>query len=230
MPLVRLGSQRVGRVGHRSGGAGPGWFRRDSVCRRPAIRRVPRRGLIPRAGGAAGLGNTPTTSVRRLTSLFNRSSGLVDQIFLQCGTGKSANAVMSSAAPRSIVSIFGSWRPSMPAMVSRCSRTGWAKMVRTAGDHLRGSLRDLGEHVAQIARGIFATPRRSGWPRSRRADRCGHQRSPAAPGQAARFQGPQKRRPKRAVLAVTDVEAEDFAASVGGHPGGDHHRLGHPGD
>ena len=33
--------------------------------------------------------------------------------------------------------------------------------------------------------------------------------------------------PKRAVLAVTDIEAEDFAAPVGGHPGGDHHRLGH---
>ena len=47
------------------------------------------------------------------------------------------------------------------------------------------------------------------------------------PGQAALFQGPQKRRPKRAVLAVTDVEAEDFAAPVGGHPGGDHHRLRH---
>jgi hypothetical protein len=38
-----------------------------------------------------------------------------------CATGKSANAVMLSAASRSIVSTLGSWRPSMPAMVSSCS-------------------------------------------------------------------------------------------------------------
>jgi hypothetical protein len=48
----------------------------------------------------SGVGKTPTTSVQRLTSLFNRSSGLVDQIFFQCGTGKSAKAVMSSEASR----------------------------------------------------------------------------------------------------------------------------------
>jgi hypothetical protein len=31
----------------------------------------------------SGLGNTPTTSVRRLISLFSRSKGLVDQTFFQ---------------------------------------------------------------------------------------------------------------------------------------------------
>jgi len=33
---------------------------------------------------AASLGNTPTTSQRRLTSLWTRSSGFVDQILRQC--------------------------------------------------------------------------------------------------------------------------------------------------
>jgi hypothetical protein len=32
--------------------------------------------------------------------------------------------------------------------------------------------------------------------------------------------------PKGAVLAVTNVQAQDLAAAVGGHPGGDHHRPG----
>ncbi len=34
------------------------------------------------------MGKTPTTSVRRLISLFSRSSGLVDQIFFQWPIGK----------------------------------------------------------------------------------------------------------------------------------------------
>ena len=38
------------------------------------------------------MGKTPTTSVRRLTSLLSRSSGLVDQIFFQWLTGKPVNA------------------------------------------------------------------------------------------------------------------------------------------
>ena len=47
---------------------------------------------------AAGLEKTWTTSARRLTSRFSRSSGLVDQIFFQCADGKSAKAVISVAA------------------------------------------------------------------------------------------------------------------------------------
>jgi hypothetical protein len=45
---------------------------------------------------AAGLGKTPTTSVRRLISLFSRSSGAVDQIFSQCATGKAVRAASKS--------------------------------------------------------------------------------------------------------------------------------------
>ena len=63
---------------------------------------------------AAGLGNTPTTSVRRFTSLFNRSNGLVDQIFFQCPGGNEVNA---SEAPRL------QWRLGSPEL--RSSRAGW---------------------------------------------------------------------------------------------------------
>ena len=49
------------------------------------------------------------------------------------------------------------------------------------------------------------------------------------PAQAAGLQRAQERGPKRAVLAVADVEPEDFTATVGGDAGGDHDRLGdHP--
>src|SRR6185312_17355100 len=85
---------------------------------------------------ASGLGKTPTTSVRRFTSLFNRSSVFVLQIFFQCAAGKPVNANRSSAASRSIASTFVDWRPSIPAITPSCSRTcaasGWAKIVRIA--------------------------------------------------------------------------------------------------
>lgn len=88
----------------------------------------------PEQGG--GVGKTPTTSVRRLISLFSRSSGLVDQIFFQWLTGKAAKAVTSPAASRSIVSTLGNCQPSIAAIVSSWSWTwpglGWAKMVRIA--------------------------------------------------------------------------------------------------
>jgi hypothetical protein len=41
-----------------------------------------------RRSSAAGLGKTPTTSVRRLISLLTRSRPLVPQIFFQCSAGK----------------------------------------------------------------------------------------------------------------------------------------------
>jgi hypothetical protein len=47
------------------------------------------------ARSAAGLGNRRTTSVRRLISLFSRSSGLVLRIFFQCATGNAAKASSS---------------------------------------------------------------------------------------------------------------------------------------
>ena len=48
----------------------------------------------------AGSAKTPTTSVRRLISLFSRSRGLVDQIFFQWATGKAAKASSSGSASR----------------------------------------------------------------------------------------------------------------------------------
>src|SRR6266480_3287454 len=47
---------------------------------------------------AAVLGKMPTTSVRRLTSLFNRSSGLFDQIWRQCAAGNVRYASTSASA------------------------------------------------------------------------------------------------------------------------------------
>ncbi len=44
--------------------------------------------------------------------------------------------------------------------------------------------------------------------------------------QPARLQRPKELGPEDLVLAVTDVETEDFAAPVGGHSDGDDHRLG----
>jgi hypothetical protein len=53
-------------------------------------------------------------------------------------------------------------------------------------------------------------------------------------GPAAGLQGAQERRPEGAVLAIADVQAEDFPAAVGGDPGGDDDRAAddppiHPG-
>jgi len=44
------------------------------------------------------LGKMPTTSVRRLISLFSRSSGLLDQICRQWATVKAVKAGMSGPA------------------------------------------------------------------------------------------------------------------------------------
>jgi hypothetical protein len=50
------------------------------------------------------------------------------------------------------------------------------------------------------------------------------------PVQPAGLERAQEPGPKRAALAVPDVEPEDLAAAVGADPGGDHHGLGgHPG-
>ena len=46
------------------------------------------------------------------------------------------------------------------------------------------------------------------------------------PGQATGLQRAQERGPERAVLAVTDVEAGDFAVPIGGGTGRDDHGLG----
>ena len=53
------------------------------------------------------MGKTPTTSVRRLISLFTRSSGFVDQICRQCRCGNPAKASRSGRASSSIAATFG---------------------------------------------------------------------------------------------------------------------------
>ena len=45
--------------------------------------------------------------------------------------------------------------------------------------------------------------------------------------QSAGLQGPQERGPESVVLAVADIEAQDFPPPVRGHAEGDHDRLGH---
>ncbi len=57
----------------------------------------------------------PTTSGRRLVSLFTRSGGFVDQICRQFGYGNSANESESVRAFQSIFAIFGGDRGSMRA-------------------------------------------------------------------------------------------------------------------
>ena len=90
-----------------------------------------------RRSSAAGLGKTPTTSVRRLISLFTRSSGFVDQIFFQCATGKSANAVTSMAAAAQHLFDFGNLAAQhagddVELLADVGSASGWAKIVRIA--------------------------------------------------------------------------------------------------
>jgi uncharacterized damage-inducible protein DinB len=47
---------------------------------------------------ASGLGKTPTTSVRRFTSLLSRSSGLVDHVFVQWSRGNVEKVRISASA------------------------------------------------------------------------------------------------------------------------------------
>ena len=47
------------------------------------------------------------------------------------------------------------------------------------------------------------------------------------PGQAALFEAEQEATAERLVLAVADVETQDFPCPVGGDPGGDHDRHRH---
>jgi hypothetical protein len=74
--------------------------------------------------------------MRRLISLFKRSSGLVDPTFFQWLIGNEAKANSSSALSRNMTSSLGNCRPNIPAIMSSCSWTwaasGWAKIVRMA--------------------------------------------------------------------------------------------------
>src|SRR5512135_2038041 len=71
-----------------------------------------------------------TTSVRRLISLFSRSSGLVLHSFFQGASGKSAKAVRSALASVSIAATAGNLPSTRAATIS-------ASPVRTLASTLR---------------------------------------------------------------------------------------------
>ena len=75
-------------------------------------------------------------SLRRLISSLSPSSGFVEQILFQWLTGKSAKAVTSSAASRSMASIFGSWRGEHASddveLFANVGGIRFAKLVRMA--------------------------------------------------------------------------------------------------
>ena len=108
-----------------------------------------------------------------------------------------------------------------------CSASGWAKIVRTAaatiswlpfGTTARTLRMKCTRHRCQAApmnteaiaafRPVWASVMTSCTPARPRA-----------------FRRAQERGPERPVLGVADVEPEHLPAAVGGHPGGDHHRL-----
>src|SRR5713226_5827170 len=91
----------------------------------------------------------PTTSVRRRTSLFNRSCGLFDQIWRQCSLGKVAKAKTSGPASAS--------RPACPiaqavtiarvdAVSAALAELRPAGLLSLGGHQLLG---DRGHHFAQ---------------------------------------------------------------------------------
>lgn len=140
---------------------------------------------------AARFGHVPTTSVRRLTFTLNRSPGLIDEIHFCGGAGKSVNTMMTSAAPRTVVSNFG-----QPAsehagdgveLLADVLSVGLSEEgADRGGDYLRGALGQLGEHVAgdKDAASLPRCPS-SRMPRSRRADRCGRRDHQLHPRKAA---------------------------------------------
>jgi hypothetical protein len=86
--------------------------------------------------------------------LFNRSSGLVLQIFFQWLTGKDAKAVMSSPTSCSIASTLGELAAEHGRddleLVADVDRAGLGEdSVDRGRDHLRGAFGHLGEDVRQ---------------------------------------------------------------------------------
>ena len=125
------------------------------------------------ANGKA-LGKMPTTFERRLISLFNRSSGLLDQILRQCAVGNAVNARTSVRAARIDSAAFGN-RSSRVAVTSS-QRASTARRVCRARRSMRNAaatnspwrLRHGREQVAGVVHAA-ALPRRSG---EALADRC----------------------------------------------------------
>ena len=153
--------------------------------RRPAIRRGSRSAGRLEAEQRGGVGEDRDDvgdAFELLVDPLDR--GLVDHRFFQCADGKSANAVRSSAASRSIASTDPRDRPSMVAMTSSWSRTcsvsGWAEIVRIFAATI--SSEPLGAWA--VARGCAVVAGRG--PCRTRPAWAGGARVPAAGGQQGR--------------------------------------------
>ena len=177
-----------------------------------------------RRSRASGLGKTPTTSVRRLTSLLSRSSGLVDQIFFQCATGKAVKASRSSLGAAQhlldLGQLLAEHRGDHLELLVDVLGVGLGEdRADRRGDHLRVA---LGHHGEDVAHEVHPAPLPGG-PEQHRADRglqagVGVGDDQLDPAQPAGLQRAQERGPERPVLAVADVEPEDLTPPVGGRP------------
>jgi len=175
----------------------------------------------------------PTTLVRRCSSLLSRSSGLVLHSLRQCATGTAVNAVRSRGHRPSWPQ-RGTWGQHGGDLVDLVGdlcggRLGEAGADR-GGDHLGRPSWHAGEHVAEEldAAALPAGPAMTA-PMACLRPVWASETTSCTPGQAAGLQRAQERGPEGAVLAVTDVQAQQLPAAVGAHPGGDHHRPGdHP--
>lgn len=102
------------------------------------------------AKGDRSLGKMPTTLVRRLISLLSRSSGLLDQTFLQWSNGNGVNARTSPLAERMEAAAFGSrassWSATSSQRESTSAGVSWANTVRNAA-----------ETMSVLARGTVAS-------------------------------------------------------------------------
>ena len=72
------------------------------------------------------MGKIPTPRARRLSSLFTRSSGFVDQIFCQCARGNAVKARTSVLASSISGPIFGNALVSWSRTSSQVSLTASA--------------------------------------------------------------------------------------------------------
>jgi hypothetical protein len=127
---------------------------------------------------------------------------------------------------------LGNCRPSMAAMASSWLRTwtglGWAKTVRIAAATI--SAEPLGTWASTLRRKCCR--QLQGGAEQHRGDRVlepgvGVRDDQLHASQAAGLQRAQERGPERAVLAVTDLEAQHLPVLVGGHAGGDDDCPGH---
>jgi hypothetical protein len=174
-------------------------------------------------GLSDAVGEHTDDSVRRLISLFTRSNGFVEQIFFQCLTGKSANAVTPIVASRSMLSTLENWRSSMPTMTSSWERgvfsVGLGEYIADrVGDPLPMSLGTWQARYAGNARGSVATRRKQ-----HRLDRRLEPGVSVADDQLDAVQpsglhATQERGPERAVLTVDGIKAEHLTAAAAATP------------